>query len=161
MFESTERPGVEESTELTAARLRELLHYNPETGVFTRKTARPGVRAGSVAGSLNKVSGYVWITVCRNANLAHRLAWLYVHGVWPAGVLDHINRQRNDNRIANLRDCTMALNSLNVGSARSTNKSTGILGVYAYRAKYVAKIMIGGKTRHLGVFATKEEAAEA
>jgi hypothetical protein len=90
---------------LNAARLRELMHYEPETGRVVRRTATRGHRAGAVAGCTRR-DGYQVISIDGYRYLAHRLAWLYVHGAWPDGDLDHINANPSDNRIANLRAAT-------------------------------------------------------
>jgi hypothetical protein len=91
-------------TILTAALVRELLDYDPKTGVFRwRSTTRKGEQAGSVAGSLQ--SDGIWrILVNGREYNAHRLAWLHVYGKWPPLVLNHINGDKADNRIANLRE---------------------------------------------------------
>ena len=88
---------------LTAARLRELLQYDPETGVFTRlvKTSN-GIKVGDVAGTAD-ARGYILIRVDGWLHLAHRLAWLHMTCEWPKGMIDHINGVRDDNRWSNLR----------------------------------------------------------
>lgn len=86
---------------LTVERLRELLDYDPETGVFRWKEPRRKCRVGEVAGSLRK-DGYVKIQVDGRFYQAHRLAWLCVYGVWPSAI-DHIDGNRANNAIANLR----------------------------------------------------------
>lgn len=145
---------------LTQERLKELLDYNPETGAFTRRMSRRGAAAGSVAGSVHN-RGYVQITVDGANHLAHRLAWLYVYGVWPTQDTDHINRVRNDNRIANLRDVSHRENMLNTG-VRSDNTS-GVIGVcwVAARGKWHSCIGVFGRTRHLGRFADFNDAVAA
>jgi hypothetical protein len=88
------------------ADLKQILDYDQNTGVFrwaTRKCQRK--RAGEIAGSVSN-KGYVMIGIDYKKYSAHRLAWLYVHGDWPAGEIDHINRDRTDNRISNLRVAT-------------------------------------------------------
>jgi hypothetical protein len=95
---------------LTAERLRELVHYCQDTGVFT-----PRVNRGSAGGKAGNVapSGYRRLHVDGRLHLEHRLAWLYMTGQWPARHIDHINRCRSDNRFANLRDVTQAENNRN------------------------------------------------
>ena len=88
---------------LTAERLRERLHYDAGTGVFTRRVGSGHARTGEMAGSVHS-TGYVRISIDGGKYTAHCLAWLYVHGVWPPDQIDHINGNRSDNRIANLRE---------------------------------------------------------
>lgn len=155
-------------TNLTAERLRELLHYDPETGVFTWRVRRGMAVAGSVAGNLNR-NGYVNIFVDGRQYKAHRLAWLFVYGEFPSADIDHINGVRNDNRIFNLRDVTTSVNMMNQRRARSDNK-LGLLGVhvrtpekphYKISKPYRAIIYVSGKSVSVGDFATAEEAHAA
>lgn len=144
-------------TELTVARLRELLHYDPTTGVFTNATTRNRCAiAGHRAGWIDP-NGYQTIKIFRKAYLAHRLAWFYVHGEWPAQQIDHINQVRHDNRIDNLRDVSPAVNQQNVRHAQRNNRS-GILGVCKNKTRHSAVIEADGKRFYLGCFATPEEA---
>lgn len=148
--------------ELTQFRLRQLVHYDPETGVFKwRKATSNRVKAGGVAHSLCS-NGYVRIGIDGRRYHAHRLAWLYVFGSWPAHQIDHLNGQRSDNRIANLRAVTRALNTQNQQRAHADSAS-GLLGVTydKSRGKYQAKIYAEGRHRHLGRFATPEAAHAA
>lgn len=143
---------------ITAAFLRELFHYDPETGVFTRIVTRQGqgARAGDVAGTL-KPSGYLTIWICGANHMAHRLAWLYVHGTWPAHEIDHIDGNRANNAIANLRDVTRSVNHENLRRARS-DSAHGFLGVSPFFGKWKSRITVNGKFQHLGVYDTPEEA---
>jgi len=148
---------------LTPERLRELLVYETETGVFWwRKSGRgrnPSLPAGTVKPAGKHVS-YICIKIGDFQYRAHRLAWLYVYGSWPSGHIDHINGCGIDNRIKNLRDVDPAANGRNC-SMRSDN-TTGVLGVTKYHTgQYVAKIQIGGKCKNLGYFPTLEAAAAA
>lgn len=146
--------------ELTADRLREILAYDPETGVFTWKVRTANcVRVGDVAGSFDD-KGYIKIKIDGRMHKAHRLAWLYVHGVWPKSGIDHVNSVRDDNRSANLREATQAENMQNERVSRSNNK-TGFLGVAPSYGKFQAQIWVGGKKMHIGTFDTPEEAHAA
>jgi len=150
---------------LTAERLRELLHYDPATGVFTRRIAtgyRGCHKAGSVCGSLDKSEGYIRIGVDGRDYWAHRLAWFYVHGVWPPHDVDHRDRIRHHNWIDNLRPATRSENLHNQVEPAPGNKS-GERGVFwePRRKRWRATISIGNKNRHLGRFATLEEAKAA
>lgn len=147
--------------ELTAERARELLDYDPETGVFTRRLQRMKFSEGSVAGSLTSL-GYIDIGVDRRSYKAHRIAWLITHGSWPVSELDHINGDKTDNRLVNLREATRSLNNQNTRVARRNN-GTGMLGVHWDKKlkKFRAKISIDGKAIYLGRFQTAEEAYQA
>jgi hypothetical protein len=146
---------------LTAERLRELLHYDPETGVFTRLTStgrrwKPGI----VPPSLHQ--GYLRIGVDKSRHKAHRLAWLYVHGEWPRGDIDHINGVTTDNRIANLRDVCRTVNAQNIRTTKR-NASHKLLGANLHVASglYHPTIRVYGKVHSLGYFKTPEAAHAA
>lgn len=145
----------------TAERVRELFTYESLTGIFTRKVATSrNTKVGEIAGSIDP-HGYRCIAVDGAIYKAHRLAWLYVHGEWPALDLDHINRVRDDNRIANLREVSRSENCQN-SSGRVDNKS-GHRGVYwnKQRACWVAGIGLNGKVKYLGLFSSIDDAAAA
>jgi hypothetical protein len=143
--------------ELDLTTLREYLRYDPETGVFTWRKARYGVRVGIAAGSQNKV-GYVEIRVNRRLYLAHRLAWFYSYGEWPKQQIDHINGVRSDNRLSNLRDVPQGINLQN---ERKPRKSNPYLGVSQKGTRWVAQIHHAGVHRYLGLFSTPEDAHAA
>lgn len=146
-------------TNLTAARLRERLAFNPDTGIFMWRTGAQHLSSDGRAGSINHY-GRRTIKVDGTAYYAYRLAWLYVHGVWPEGVIDHINGVVDDNRIKNLRDVTHNENAQN--QRRGTiNSKSGLLGVSPHRGKWQACIELDGVKHYLGVFATKESAHTA
>ncbi len=144
---------------MTAERLRQLLRYDQGTGVFTW-LVRLGsqARVGSVAGTIYK-NGRRYITIERKRYFAHRLAWLYVHGSWPAEQIDHVNLDRDDNRIINLREATSKQNSGNKPVLRSNR--LGIKGVCLKNNKYRARIRVDGVLIHLGYFASPEDASAA
>jgi hypothetical protein len=145
---------------ITAERLRELLDYDPETGVFRWRARRGGrAYANAVAGTIACRHGYRQILVDLKLFLAHRLAWLYVYGEWPPGCLDHINRQRDDNRIANLRLATMAQNCAN--ARVRCNNTSGFPGVRKHKQKWTAYIKYNGRQIHLGMFDAPEKAHKA
>ena len=151
---------------LTAQLVRELLDYDLETGIFTRKVRlaqchQIGDRADWEIKSGNP-SGYRKVTVDSRSYMAHRVAWLYVYGSWPKHQLDHINGKRGDNRIANLRDVTAVVNLQNTRRARKSS-GTGVQGPAWYPAsgKYRAQIRVNGKSKHIGMYATIEEAHQA
>lgn len=144
---------------LSAARLRELHFYDPQTGVFTRRQSRGGFLEGSESGSLN-VQGYRVIRIDRSDYYAHRLAFLYMTGSTPE-IVDHINGDKSDNRLANLRPSTKKLNAQNIHRASSAN-SLGILGAYpGQNGRFVSRIRVDGRNKFLGEFPTPELAHEA
>lgn len=136
---------------LTPERVREILHYDLETGIFTRR------RLGKIAGTEND-SGYLVIGLDGKYYRAHRLAWLYVYGEWPTELIDHKNRIRTDNRIDNLRQSNRSENTQNTVTQRS---SSGVRGVSRMGEKWKAQIAIDGKDIYLGLFRTVAEASAA
>jgi len=136
------------------------LGYDAETGVLTwLQSSAARIHPGDVAGHRN-VLGYRTLNFKGRRYQAHHVAWAFHHGRWPAGILDHINGERDDNRVSNLREVTASENAQNKRRARSDN-STGILGVTIDYKKYRAQIRVNGKSTHLGSFSTAEEASAA
>ena len=145
-------------------RLKQLLAYSPDTGTFTwrvdgrGKVQRVGVRAGTIS-----EKGYIIICADRKNYRAHRLAWFDVHGFWPPHEIDHINRDKTDNRINNLRLATHAENCQNM-PLRRDNKH-GVAGITFHgdkrKKRWQAKIKANGVTKYLGYYHTIEEAKAA
>ena len=152
--------------EIIAARVRELLHYDPTTGIFTRKirTAqrhKVGDRADFLVTSGNS-EGYHRVSFDSERYLAHRVVWLYVHGKWPELDIDHINGDKGDNRLENLREVDRRTNLENQRLPKGENTSSGFLGVTVRnKCRYIAKIQTDGKTIYLGVFDSGQEAHAA
>lgn len=142
-------------------RMVELLDYNLETGIVRWKVNRTrgvkGVKAGDVAGHIDK-SGYRIITLDKVNYYAHRLAIYYVHGYWPENDVDHINRNKSDNRIENLREVSHSCNIKNAKLFK--NNTTGVKGICQNKNKYMAYIW-HKKQYNLGFYDDKTEAVFA
>ena len=146
---------------LSYDRLREILDYDPNTGIFTWKIRMSKcVCIGDIAGCIEKRIGYTTIGVDKSVYRAHRLAWFYMTGKWPIKFIDHINGQKSDNRFANLREVFEDGNSQNVRKPNKRNKS-GFMGFIKFQNKWRASVTINGKTRRIGDYNTPEEAHEA
>lgn len=146
---------------LTLERLRQLLSYNPETGIFTWLACRRGtIKTGDTAGGYTD-KGYLTIKVDGVKYCAHRLAWLYVYGEFTDGDLDHKDQKKDNNRIGNLRIVTRSQNQQN--RPLQSNNTTGLRGVYRCNRtnKWRAHIKTGGHQKHLGSFDTAEAAYAA
>jgi len=140
--------------------LKEMLSYNPKTGLFTWikiNVRAHRVKVGDIAGWNNRF-GYIGIAINGKTFLAHRLAWLYVYGEFPVGVIDHINRVKFDNRIVNLRDTTQSENLKNC--VKSKKNTSGCTGVYWIKRRNMwrAMIMSNRTNDYLGDFKDKFEA---
>lgn len=144
------------ATEVTHAEVCRLLAYDPETGIFRWRGQRQPKFNGREAGSICP-QGYRRINVGGKSMAAHRLAWFIVHAQWPAGVLDHANRVRDDNRIANLREATLSQNAWNRAAG------SGAKGVCFDRRdkKWRATIRVDGRIKSLGYYESQDEAASA
>ena len=145
---------------LTQARLKELLKYDPKTGLFTWLVYRGGPAIkGATAGCLDS-NGYIKITVDYHVYKAHRLAFLYMTGSMPVEV-DHENHIKNDNKWGNLLQSSRAENARNQ-SMHSTNTS-GVMGVCWCKIykKWRARIHVKGRNKFLGYFDTFDDASEA
>lgn len=144
---------------LTADRLREVLSYDQATGrFFWLVQLAPRGRVWSLAGCHS--DGRVYIRIDGVLHLGHRLAWLYVHGRWPADQIDHINRNGNDNRFSNLREATGSENLSNIAAHR--DNATGLKGITfdLARNKWRVQISKNGRKRVMKRFASKSDACE-
>jgi hypothetical protein len=144
---------------LTPERLRQLLYYNSATGEFFRKTGNyHRAKTGDKAGWINS-HGYLQINVDGKRYQAHRLAWFWIRNSWPSKDLDHINRDRSDNRIANLRESTRGENNAN--SKMQKNNHSKFKGAYQNGSGWMAQVKHNGKRHYLGTFQTPEAAHAA
>lgn len=144
---------------LTAERVRELLLFDAQTGTFSQAIVYAGRgarwKSGRVAGSVSKQSGYLTLRLDGKLYQAHRVAWLHVTGSWPTQQIDHRDGDRLNNRFANLRDVSNAINRQNTKAARRESK-TGVQGVQIDRrtGRPYAKLELAGKSTFLGSFDT-------
>lgn len=136
--------------------VRAVLNYDPLTGEFVWR------KNGKVAGCSHNM-GYKNIRIGQHLFLSHRLAWAYVYGTWPEFQIDHINKDRADNRIANLRPCTNAQNAQNMGAHSDSNSPhVGVCRVSRPTSKpWLAQIGVNGRSVRIGQFATESEAVAA
>lgn len=141
-------------------RLKELFHYDPETGVFRRLVNVANVKAGTTAGSLRD-TGYIAISVDNRLYRAHVLAWLWMTGELPAKFIDHIDADKANNRWSNLRAATKSQNGAN--RPAQANSKSKLKGAYFYPAngRWQSTIQRDGKTIYLGYFDTAEQAHAA
>lgn len=147
---------------ITLARLRELLSYDPAVGILLWRKDHRRARAGCRAGTVER-TGEIRIKIDGRFYKAHRLCWLYHYERWPRDLIDHINHDRGDNRISNLREANASLNMQNKVRAHRGNRS-GFLGVTMVADdRYRAQIGLPHLKRrlHLGYFRTGEAAHAA
>jgi len=146
---------------LTVDLVREFYNYDSATGNIKRRVGR-GTRwyKGEIVGTVGK-NGYRYIGINRKLYLAHRVAWLIYHGRWPVADIDHINGDKDDNRMANLREATRSENNIN--SITPRNNTSGHKGCYydKRRSCWYAEIWVNKKKIFLGRFDSSQEAGEA
>lgn len=151
-------------SQLTAQNLRDAFFYDEHTGFFTRKKST-GVggrfKAGSVAGSVNKINGYVEIWVKGKSYTGHRLAFLYMEGAFPAGNVDHKNLVRSDNSWANLRKASQLENTWNMPKQRSNTSGHKGVSKRCDTKKWTARIKHDGEYLSLGCFDDIADAVDA
>jgi len=146
---------------ITPEILKELLSYEPETGVLRWRKHRGGTASiGTISGTVSN-RGYRMVSIFGRDYQAHRLIWMYTHGAWPSEQIDHINGNKDDNRIINLREATNAENQRN--STKQKNNRSGFKGVYRryQKGKWWARLRVDGVNIYLGGFDNPEKAAEA
>ena len=145
---------------LTIDRLKEVLSYDPETGVFTHISPRKKIRVGEVSGHLDSSNGYITLRIDKKKYYGHRAAFLYMTGNWPNNVVDHIDGNRSNNKWENLRDVTRTVNQQNIKKAPASSLS-GKLGAFKKKNRWASSIKSSGKVVRLGSFSTPEEAHAA
>jgi len=139
--------------ELTQERLKEVLYYDKETGVFTWVVYKgANAKIGDIAGSLDKSNGYIYICIEQNNYRANRLAWFYIEGYWPEHEIDHKDRVRSNNKWSNLRHITRLCNSRNCSIGK--NNTSGVSGVSYYKRthKWTSRIRVNYKLINLGYY---------
>ena len=152
----------EKENALTHGELTKILSYNKDTGIFiwNEKICR-NVVVSKIAGCRNKKHGYIEISIRGNSYKAHRLAWFYVHGIWPENLIDHKDNIRHHNWISNLRESNHSLNAQNHKKPNITNRSTSNIPGVKYRAerkKWRVSLTINKKETYFGHYNTQLEA---
>lgn len=144
---------------ISQKRLKEVMQYDADTGVFTRKS--DGKRQARLWTPPNRKLSYGVLSIDGKQYYSHRMAWLYTHGELPSCEIDHINGDGADNRIANLRVATRGQNATNALAQKSSK--TKLRGVFLHKpsGRYRAQICKNLKTKSLGYFETKEAAHQA
>ena len=148
-------------SKLTQEKLKELLHYDPNTGIFTWKIYRSSnAKKGEVAGSAH-CCGYIQMSIDKKKYLAHRLVFLYMEGYFPENEVDHINRVRNDNRWCNLREISHICNLRN--SSVQQNNTSNVTGInfHKHANKWRCEIGVKGKSIYLGIYSDFKDAVKA
>jgi len=136
---------------ITQSEVKKLLNYNKDNGTFVWNENRSSkIKAGDIAGSIQK-TGYIHLKINYVAHLAHRIAWLYHYGYMPK-FIDHINRDRTDNRIENLRECSLSQNQFNRGIQK--NNTSGVKGVSWNKSsnKWLVQFRIYNDNKYIGYF---------
>lgn len=147
---------------VTHEKLLDILHYDESSGLFTWKESRLGTKPKTKKNAGCNSRGYVVVRIDGVLYGAHRLAWFYVHGKWPDKHIDHIDGNKSNNAIANLRDVTRAQNMQNIKGTRSHSKS-GLLGVVFCKTtgRWKVEIQTRKKRKWVGRFDTQAEASAA
>lgn len=170
---------MDEGDGRTAEFFRQILDYDPETGIFkwrqrssemfkdhgrgksSGNCARWNGRfAGQVIRKKN-ADGYIQICIMGKFYMASRIAWLIMTGKWPSHEIDHVNCDPSDNRFCNLREATRSLNCANRRAWRNNVSRRKGVSWHKVTGKWAARICVNGKQRHIGLFETAEAAAAA
>lgn len=140
--------------------IRHWFVYEPDTGLIRWRVKPKGTprNAGDVAGNRDKQRGYIQIRLLGKKVYGHRMAWALHYGEWPQNEVDHINLNRSDNRIANLRAVTHQQNMLNLPKKAS---QVGLTGVYRTKSGFMAQTNFSGRRYYIGHYKTAAEAKEA
>jgi hypothetical protein len=156
-----ERRAVSKELRVSVCRLRELLSYDPLSGALVWLVGRSNAVAGSLAGTETS-HGYMAVGIDGEKFRVHRVVWALVHGAWPLQTIDHIDGDRCNNKLSNLRCVSQAVNMQNMRKPSARNTS-GLLGVYwsGRRGGWMASISIGGKQKRWGPYKMQERAHEA
>lgn len=144
---------------LTQERLKELLDYDPETGIFTWKSLPKGRRQNGYRAGYKEYQGYIIISFRPKRIMAHRLAWLYMTGKWPSGDIDHINLIKDDNRFSNLREATRSQNCMNRGVGRISKSGLKGISWLELRKRWRVRVMLNRK-QYCRIFKSLDEAIE-
>lgn len=147
--------------DLSHEELTRQLYYDPVQGTFIWKISKRKTKKGQIAGRKHP-KGYIQITINDHTYMAHRLAWLYVYKSWPTKQIDHINENKKNNRINNLRDISQTNNQFNQSNPQKNNTS-GYRGVSLHKLSglYRVQVMCKRKQYHIGYFKNIEEAYKA
>lgn len=146
--------------EITVDKIREMFYYNRSNGMILARFSAPGKLPWRDAGTKSK-NRYKIVSIGGIYISAHRLAWAYVYGEFPSGIIDHIDGDVSNNSISNLRIADKTKNAENQRRPHINNK-LGVLGVYLRKnGRYNAQIKVNGKKIHLGYYGTIEEAKNA
>jgi hypothetical protein len=135
---------------ITQEELKSKYHYDSETGIFTK------IKTGKVMGSFDITTGYIKIMFNRQRFAFHRLAWFYVHGVWPKEQIDHINGIRHDNRLCNLREANYHQNALNRKKLDFTKSKSKNVNYHNQSGKWRVRCTIDGIRKSFGLFQNLE-----
>ena len=140
--------------------VEKLLSYDPASGSFFHRVGHRDVKPGDIAGCLGR-QGYIHLKIKGKRYFAHRVAWLLTYGHWPVGDTDHINQNKSDNRIENLREATRSQNKMNHPARRDSLTHCRGITPRPQHGNYQVRIQVNGKRLHIGVFKQLADAARA